>query len=528
MKGVILRNSFFSTVAYSISSILWIVLIPLIIQRLGEETYGIWAIASIIISASNLINLGLPVALTKYTAEFVAKNQEHRIIELLRATDILYIIISVTSLFVIILLNNFIIHHVFGVREAVRAETLRNLLPLMVPLSLLFLLSTSRKSIADGYQEIRFSSQVTLFGRFANFSMTILFILKGLGVWSLYLAAVIENGLTMMFYIHFVRRKIKSDSWMHSLDLTHNDGSNLQKWRGGWKDFNFISESLRESIKYGMNLQLSALITFGLEIFYKSFISNILGLAYLGLFQVAWRLIQVMQGFLTSALRPLFPASASLIGADNKIELHLLFRKATQYSILISSSILVLIIPFSDLMFRLWIGINSPFQTITFQLLCLWVAFSTLATPGFLYLMGAGRSVLITIIQGASSACALVLALAPYFLTKEYPVILIGLSYALGGLVAYLITLWYTQKVFHWKISSIYKQAVPTVAVIGAAILTLLAFYFTSLLDSIPYLSLTFVIILPTYLLLMMLFGIPRDDRATVMNFVMVKLRNGF
>jgi O-antigen/teichoic acid export membrane protein len=210
------------------------------------------------------------------------------------------------------------------------------------------------------------------------------------------------------------------------------------------------------TFRYAAGLQTGTLINFSLEVFYKAFVSSNYGVAYLALFQVAWRLIQIMQGVLSAALRPLFPASAFLLGQGDREGLYRAFSKATRYATVLGSSALALFLPFAQTFFRLWLGSTDPFQTVTSQMLCVWVFLSTVAAPGYLFIMGSGKAKFCVIAQAVASIAALLFVIAAPVMFGGYPYFLVGLSYAVGGLVGLVLTFWFVRRVFAWDILRVF------------------------------------------------------------------------
>ena len=60
-----------------ISSMLALVLTPILVRYLGQAAYGLWAAFGSVIGYFGLLNFGMGTATTKYTAEYIAVNM-HR------------------------------------------------------------------------------------------------------------------------------------------------------------------------------------------------------------------------------------------------------------------------------------------------------------------------------------------------------------------------------------------------------------------------------------------------------------------
>jgi O-antigen/teichoic acid export membrane protein len=138
--------------------------------------------------------------------------------------------------------------------------------------------------------------------------------------------------------------------------------------------------------------------------------------------------------------------------------------------------VFAIVIPFSSLIFNIWIGQTSVFQVGTFQIMCIWVAFSTLASPGYLFLLGKGNSKAILVIQAASSLAAVIIMFIPIGLMRNYPWEFIGFSYAIFGIISFIATLLYTNRNFDWSIYKMLKVILPAKLTIVGICLSLLVF----------------------------------------------------
>lgn len=495
------KNSFFNSLAYTLSSLLWFFLIPFVIRHLGEATYGIWAIASLVLSLTNLANLGLPSALTLSSAEALNAGKSSLLRWLIRAADAIFALLSLLLLLITLLFGHFIGVKIFGITDIGQLHSLRILLPLMCLVTLFFMLSLSRKAVIDGFQEVFRSSQVTMLGRFLNFIVTIITILLGWGIWSLYAGSLIEYAVDALLY-----------HWIVHIHLNRLEpippSENIHAWA-----------SLKTAMGYGIKLQISSIFGMSMELFYKSFISNQLGLAALGQFQVVWRLIQIIQGFLVSTLRPIFSASAYLVVKNDWNHLLRLFNKTFQYALLLSITVISILIPFASLIFRLWLGQSPNFQVIIFQALCVWVAISTIATPGFMYLMGAGYSGLIIFIQCATSFTSIGLAILPSLWMSDYPWVMIGISYAIGGLVSLVSTQTFVKSRFKWSFRDSWRVTNGNRILVSGVILAIFAGIAALVSKSILINLLAFIMLGGFYLLVFYKL-MPREDHRKLLDII--------
>src|SRR6185295_3841686 len=75
----LVTNTFFNALGRFWSFFVTILLTPYILHRLGEREYGIWAVFTVFIGSSNLLDLGLGSSFIKFISAYHAHKDYERI-----------------------------------------------------------------------------------------------------------------------------------------------------------------------------------------------------------------------------------------------------------------------------------------------------------------------------------------------------------------------------------------------------------------------------------------------------------------
>lgn len=111
LREKIIRNVFYSWGYYTISILVGIFLMPFMVHRLGDTTYGIWVLVLSIAGYMGLFDLGIRGSIVKYVAELHAKNEQDKLNELTSTSFFTYsfigFLVVCVTLIATVFLNNF-------------------------------------------------------------------------------------------------------------------------------------------------------------------------------------------------------------------------------------------------------------------------------------------------------------------------------------------------------------------------------------------------------------------------------------
>lgn len=97
----IIKNALANSVGFAVEAIIAFCMLPYIIHRIGESSYGIWALTLSVTGYMGILNLGLRPAVNKYVAQYNALGENGKIRDLVQASLFSYMICG----FIIIVLS---------------------------------------------------------------------------------------------------------------------------------------------------------------------------------------------------------------------------------------------------------------------------------------------------------------------------------------------------------------------------------------------------------------------------------------
>jgi len=147
-----------------------IVLIPVLIDTLGSEQYGLFVLSSTILGYFTILNLGLPGAATKHIAEYSKENNDYKIAEIFKVTNYLYIGIAILISGSVILSINCGILNYFNITNENLALGEQILYIAGVFALVVWPLSTITVALA-GYQQYQYMNYINFFTSVANFTL---------------------------------------------------------------------------------------------------------------------------------------------------------------------------------------------------------------------------------------------------------------------------------------------------------------------------------------------------------------------
>lgn len=87
---VIIKNFASNGAGFFVEALIAFLMLPFVIHKVGDATYGLWAIVLSLSGYMGILNLGLRPAINKYVAEYNARNEHHKIFELVKAGIFIY------------------------------------------------------------------------------------------------------------------------------------------------------------------------------------------------------------------------------------------------------------------------------------------------------------------------------------------------------------------------------------------------------------------------------------------------------
>lgn len=155
-------------------------LTPWLVHWLGASTYGLWALVGSVVAYGSLLDFGIAAAITKYTAEYRAKNQTENAQALVATAFCLYLALGLVVIALGAILA-YIFPFVFNVPIAQRAEATWLVLLSGIGVGIAVPCATP-SAILRGLQRFDMLNVLGVTGTLLSASATVLVLLAGGGV----------------------------------------------------------------------------------------------------------------------------------------------------------------------------------------------------------------------------------------------------------------------------------------------------------------------------------------------------------
>src|SRR5690242_3734802 len=130
------RNTIWNLIGGAAPMVVAVFSIPILIQGLGKERFGVLTLAWALIGYASLFDLGLGRALTQLVAKKLGAGEDSEIPTLVWTSLVLMLVLGLVGTLVGVVLSPWLVHHALNVPVALQPEALRSfyLLGLSIPI----------------------------------------------------------------------------------------------------------------------------------------------------------------------------------------------------------------------------------------------------------------------------------------------------------------------------------------------------------------------------------------------------------
>ncbi len=426
IKQQLIKNSastIFQIIATFISGL---VLPPILIAKLGFDTYGIWGLIVLLNQYSMLLDLGLQTGLIKLSSEYLINGDSGKVNRLFSANINFYILVVICISTALILLKDPVMLLFFG-----KSIVYKNLIEIALIYSLasIFnLLTLPFSALLKGLQRYDISNFIDIVFIITNSIISIVLVLLGFGL----------SGLVYSFsfalIIKFILLIILSKRIFLELSI---------------KNFSVdMFEDLKLLFKYApadLSIKIFSALT---QTLIRFSLKNFAGLTFIGMYDIAKRLVNQVLGFSSSVFIPLLPAMSSLSAQNKRDEISEILNKSSLFLNLFTLPLVFFLLLFFEPILKLWLNIPDV-SDISFAarillvatLLDLFTGPITTSSLGF----GIIRLHLIKLTLSFVVLSSLVIVLGNYFLFKG-----IVIAELITNLIAMIFSILFFDKLFSY------------------------------------------------------------------------------
>lgn len=335
-----------------------------LLQTLGVEKLGIWSLVLASTSISRVANLGLSGSVVKFVAKYAAHNDHQAVSRVLQTT-----LITIGLIIGLVLIPFYpLAQYILGF--LVDASALVDALSIL-PFALLSVWLTSINAVIsgglDGYQRIDLRSSL-LMGGMIFYALLCVVLVKSYGLIGLALAQVIQYIALLLVGFLILRRYV-------ALPLI---------------PYQWDSSLFREMLNYGLNFQVITLSVMLYDPITKALLSRLGGLAMVGYYEMASRMVLQLRGVVVAANQVLVPAIADLTERSPS-RVREVYLDSTRIAFFVTIPLYTLLAVMTPIVSVLWIGFYEPDFVMAARLLTAGWFVNTLAAPAYFAYLGHGN-----------------------------------------------------------------------------------------------------------------------------------------
>ncbi len=330
----LIKNSFSTILQIIAVFISGIILPPLLIAELGLEIYGIWGLVVMLNQYSALLDLGLQSGLIKFSSEYFAMDDSKKVNSLVSSNLSFYLLLVMIGTGILIIFQNILFGIFFG---SIQYQNLFGIALLYSLASLFNLMTFPFSSLLKGLQRYDVSNFIEIIFVIINSVSSIIFILSGFGL----IGLVYSFSLSIIF--KFILLIIFSKKLYPEFRLNLFSLKILEDLK---QLFAFAPAELSVKI-FGAATQ--TLIRFSLNAY--------AGIASVGIYDIAKRLVNQVLGFSSSVFIPFLPAMSTLSIQNKREEISRILNKAALFLNLFTLPIIIFLIFFFEPILKLWLNL---------------------------------------------------------------------------------------------------------------------------------------------------------------------------
>ena len=364
-KRIISLNVFFSLFQILVTGLAYYFLYKYLLNSVGPELMGVWAIVLSISSTANVANLGIGASVVRYTATYKAKDEMYNINKLVHTSSLFLGAVFLIIILIVYLIAPFWLHAIISNKYYANAMEL-------VPFSLLCLFFNAMAGVflscIDGLQK--------------NYLRSLLYIISFAFLIAMSYIYVPKYGLIGVAYAQL---------WQAGFLLV----SSIISLKFVLKEFNFFAFGWDKTIfkkifSFGIQEQIISICQLCFDPFTKSMLGSFGSLQMVTYYEMANRLVVQLRGFLVSANQVFIPVFAGF-HEKSKDGTQRLYGQVFSINFLLSilwvSFIIASVVPVSIIWIR---QINNPFIVITVLLAFAYLT-NIIMSPAYFANMGSAR-----------------------------------------------------------------------------------------------------------------------------------------
>lgn len=434
------RNSLFSGIYY-----VWylgsrLALTPLVLVYITIEEYGLWSFCFVVLGYLALSAFGFNNTYIRYAAYYRSREENEKLNELLSTGLITMTFISIIMFAVFWSLIPWLLD-LLGINPELH-ETAKGLLIGTAAIFVLNLGVSGYQYILEGEQQIVLVRKIQIATTVVEILLIIVFLKAGLGVISLLCAYVVRSSITILLSMFFAHRVFP---FLH-VGFAYYSREALEKFMG-----------------FGNQMNLLGILSFLTNSIDRIFITRMLHLEAMGIYEVGRKLPGMGMMFPASIAGALMPAASHLDGSLQQDRLNKIYLVSTRYIMVIAGIPFAFMIIFAPRIIDVWVGTGYAQSAMVMQILALGTFVNLFTVIGTSCMRGLGRPVYE--IKYMIVSLVLIIALTPVMIYYHGLIGAAG-AYSIAQTVGSIYFLIIVGRIFKTTYSSFSEQVVTPVVII--------------------------------------------------------------
>lgn len=362
------KNSLYNLLLKFFGFPLWLILPLIILRYIGVEGYGVWAFIQVFVNYGGMLNIGIDTTVTKFSAEYKAKEDHQRIVQIFNTFLVIYLVLFIIFFIAVFIYQDWIIDVFMKTDKIYRGDISFAL----ILYAITFAVKNITKvypSFFTGLERMDLTNKVDMLSITCNFIFSIVFLYQGWGIKGLAIASALSTLINVFIYVWVcakVAPYLKLNPFLFSFDILYE---------------------VYRYIGYGAVGGITSMAHFQLN---KIIVSYFLGLKYLTYFDLGHRLTSAILGFFSSFITPILPAASSVYASSGLEKLREVFETTFKYIALMSTPIFLFTSTFSEWIIFVWLGAGYEETAFVLRFLSIAYLINVLTGPGAAILTGIG------------------------------------------------------------------------------------------------------------------------------------------
>ena len=363
------RNSLFNVAGFVVTFPILILLTPYMLDVLGKARFGVWALAGVVTSYTQVSDMGMTTAIVKFVAEDWAKKEVGRISKVVSTAFFSFAVVGGVVAIGILVARQVIVINLLRVPLEMQREA-GFVVSGIVIIYYFNLVFSVYNSVLRGIQRM----DVT------NVIMVISKVLRALGMWAFLAAGMGLKGLVWNSAILSILTIIANIVIV--TNIVPGFSLRLQK---------FSLTTFKTIASYSMNVFGARIIALGQLPVNRIILSRYVGLTFVAFYDIGERITGLVRQSFHLAISPLLPASSELHGINRKGEIVKMYLSLSRLLYWTALPVSVLMLSLAEPIVFIWLGNGYIMAGRAIQFMTCGFLFSLLVAPQYVILQGIGK-----------------------------------------------------------------------------------------------------------------------------------------